>query len=56
MFGPNDCEPWNKDALPVGRPEIDIGRFRVASVSEDGGEFVGERISCLVGIEPGGDV
>ena len=51
-----DCELWNKELLEVGKPAIEIGRLRVASLREDGGEFVWDIISCLVGMEPGGDV
>lgn len=43
-----------KDGL--GKPEIDICFRRPDSVREDGGELVGDNTSCLVGINPGGEV
>ena len=57
VLGLDDCDaPVKNEELAEGRPAIDIGRFRVASVRDAGGEFVGESISCFVGIDPGGEV
>ena len=54
VLGPED--DWKYELPADGRPAMDKGRWRVVLLREDGGEFVGESISCLIGIEPGGDV
>ena len=55
LGSPEVVEDVTLDKLADGNPAMDTGRLRV-SVSEGGGEFVGDMISCFVGITPGGEV